>query len=35
MFEKLPLEGRARGGLHSVVLHNSVFGNQEIRQLEM
>ena len=24
-----------RGGLHSVVSHNSVFGNQEIRQLEL
>ena len=24
-----------RGGLHSVVSHKSVFGNQEIRQLEL
>ena len=28
-------EHNERGGLHSVVSHKSVFGNQKIRQLEL
>ena len=31
----LKLEFHSRGGLHPVVSHKSVYGNQEIRQLEL